>query len=367
MAVAPVLPWRKASTELLRDRLFWPAWCGAGALVIAVAARRRRTSRPLLAFVLGGFAAGAALRQLRAGHAPSGLARPGRTGQRRHGRAPRRDHHRGRAGRVEQLHHGRRVQPATTASRSRYDGHTFELVRRCSSSPRPLDGHQGARSASTVARRTRRRSPSSPTSAPTIPTPSVRNGPFNDIYLTLRQCALRSRHRGARQDLHQAADRVAVDRRDADGGRHRAGRLPWSPPTSFRPTRCPLRSISSPPVSEPSVTESNVGGRGRRRLAPFVSLAVAALLVALFVVLASGKSAKPDVTSSFLLGKPAPAMRQHHARRQAVRPHPPQGQLGGAQLLPVDVACRARPSIPNWLSSLPNKPASPMAPSCTRC
>ena len=29
MAVAPVLPWRKASQELLRDRLFWPAWCGA--------------------------------------------------------------------------------------------------------------------------------------------------------------------------------------------------------------------------------------------------------------------------------------------------------------------------------------------------
>ena len=28
MAVAPVLPWRKASQELLRDRLFWPAWCG---------------------------------------------------------------------------------------------------------------------------------------------------------------------------------------------------------------------------------------------------------------------------------------------------------------------------------------------------
>jgi cytochrome c-type biogenesis protein CcmF len=36
MAVAPVLPWRKASTELLRDRLFWPAWCGAGALAVAV-------------------------------------------------------------------------------------------------------------------------------------------------------------------------------------------------------------------------------------------------------------------------------------------------------------------------------------------
>ena len=34
-AVAPVLPWRKASTELLRERLFVPAWCGALALAVA--------------------------------------------------------------------------------------------------------------------------------------------------------------------------------------------------------------------------------------------------------------------------------------------------------------------------------------------
>ena len=45
MAVAPVLPWRKASTELLRDRLFWPAWCGAGALAVGVLRRRRRAWR----------------------------------------------------------------------------------------------------------------------------------------------------------------------------------------------------------------------------------------------------------------------------------------------------------------------------------
>src|SRR4051794_37674447 len=36
MAVARVLPWRKASTELLRHRLYWPAWVGTGALVVAV-------------------------------------------------------------------------------------------------------------------------------------------------------------------------------------------------------------------------------------------------------------------------------------------------------------------------------------------
>ncbi len=63
MAVAPVLPWRKASTELLRDRLFWPAWLGAGALFVAVFAGATGWA-PLVAFGLAGFAAGAALRQV---------------------------------------------------------------------------------------------------------------------------------------------------------------------------------------------------------------------------------------------------------------------------------------------------------------
>ena len=63
MAIAPVLPWRKASGELLRDRLWWPAWCGIGALVLSVAVGARGIA-PLLAFALGGFAAGSALRQI---------------------------------------------------------------------------------------------------------------------------------------------------------------------------------------------------------------------------------------------------------------------------------------------------------------
>ncbi len=63
MGVAPVLPWRKASTELLRERLFWPAWAGAGALVLAVVVGADGWA-PLVAFGLAGFAAGAALRQL---------------------------------------------------------------------------------------------------------------------------------------------------------------------------------------------------------------------------------------------------------------------------------------------------------------
>jgi len=63
MAVAPALPWRKASGELLRDRLFWPAWGGAGALGFSVLVGATGFT-PLLAFALAGFAAGAALRQL---------------------------------------------------------------------------------------------------------------------------------------------------------------------------------------------------------------------------------------------------------------------------------------------------------------
>lgn len=63
MAIAPVLPWRKASQELLRDRLFWPAWCGIAAIAVAVVAGAEGLA-PLIAFGLGGFAAGAAGRQL---------------------------------------------------------------------------------------------------------------------------------------------------------------------------------------------------------------------------------------------------------------------------------------------------------------
>ena len=63
MAMAPVLPWRKASTETLRTRLLWPGWIGAAGLVLAVLIGARGLA-PLLAFFLAGFAGGSALRQL---------------------------------------------------------------------------------------------------------------------------------------------------------------------------------------------------------------------------------------------------------------------------------------------------------------
>jgi len=63
MGVAPVLPWRKASRELLRTRLFWPAWCGALGIAVAVVVGADGWA-PLVAFGLAGFAMGSAMRQL---------------------------------------------------------------------------------------------------------------------------------------------------------------------------------------------------------------------------------------------------------------------------------------------------------------
>ncbi len=63
MASAPVLPWRKASTELLADRLFWPTVVGVASMAVAVALGGRGLY-PMITFGLGGFAGGAALRQV---------------------------------------------------------------------------------------------------------------------------------------------------------------------------------------------------------------------------------------------------------------------------------------------------------------
>ena len=63
MAVAPVLPWRKASGSVLSDRLFWPAVLGVVAMVVSLLLGAAGVF-PVLTFGLAGFAAGAALRQL---------------------------------------------------------------------------------------------------------------------------------------------------------------------------------------------------------------------------------------------------------------------------------------------------------------
>lgn len=63
MAVAPVLPWRSASTELLSTRLWWPMWGSVGVLAASLLIGARGVS-PLLAFWLAGFAGGSVARQL---------------------------------------------------------------------------------------------------------------------------------------------------------------------------------------------------------------------------------------------------------------------------------------------------------------
>ncbi len=63
MAVAPLLPWSGTSVERLSQRLLVPAWFGAAALVVAAIFGGHGWAS-MLAFGLGGFAGGAALKQL---------------------------------------------------------------------------------------------------------------------------------------------------------------------------------------------------------------------------------------------------------------------------------------------------------------
>lgn len=186
MAVAPVLPWRKASAELLRDRLFVPAWCGVLTLAIAVISGADQWAS-LVAFGLGGFAAGAALRQLVL--------------------ATRRQGWRGLVGRANGgmiVHLGVILIAMALAASNGYtrvgeftltkgepvtfDGHTFELEQvRAFTTERSqgvkadisIDGGQAY--APAITRYTRM--------GTDIGTPSVRTGFTKDIYLTLEKAA----------------------------------------------------------------------------------------------------------------------------------------------------------------------------------
>jgi cytochrome c-type biogenesis protein CcmF len=62
MAVAPALPWRATSGELLRRRLLVPAWIGALTMVVAVAAGARGVAE-VIAYGLGAFATAGIVRQ----------------------------------------------------------------------------------------------------------------------------------------------------------------------------------------------------------------------------------------------------------------------------------------------------------------
>jgi cytochrome c-type biogenesis protein CcmF len=62
MAVAPALPWRRTSGEVLRERLLVPAWIGALTMVVAVAFGARGVAE-VLAYGLGAFATAGIVRQ----------------------------------------------------------------------------------------------------------------------------------------------------------------------------------------------------------------------------------------------------------------------------------------------------------------
>ncbi|MFN8036946.1 MAG: heme lyase CcmF/NrfE family subunit [Acidimicrobiia bacterium] len=66
MAVAPALPWRAVSTDVLRQRLLVPAWVGGAGLVLAVLLGLRGLA-PVLAVGLAAFALAAIARQFAVG------------------------------------------------------------------------------------------------------------------------------------------------------------------------------------------------------------------------------------------------------------------------------------------------------------
>ena len=181
MAVAPVLPWQRASVELLRQRLAWPAAAAVLVLVGCVAAGLRGVW-PLIVFTLAAFAGGSALRQLWRLARRSGLAGlPGRSG----------------GGMVVHLgvvliavafaaSHAYEHQAQLTLREGKpaaYEGHTFEFrgIKTVTSTGRTiveatvaLDGREYYPAVEEFA-----------LSNEAVPSPAVRSTPTQDVYLTL--------------------------------------------------------------------------------------------------------------------------------------------------------------------------------------
>ena len=350
MAVAPVLPWRKASTELLRDRLFWPAWCGAGALALAVAVGAEGWA-PLIAFGLAGFAAGAALRQVVL--------------------ATRRQGWRGLVGRANGgmiVHLGVIMIAVALAASNSYThsatiplpvgeerawgGHTFELVRitqevddRASvvRAEVLLDGDKIYAPAITKYLRL----------GTDIATPSVRTGLTNDVYLTIAPSAVAPVPTDREVTLRVFVKPMVLWL--WIGGAVMAigtilaafpGQAAPADRTGLGTGRIVRRAGVDPPRfghvvprgARKTVTEAEGG-----RMSPATARAVRRLggrrraAAGLFVVLAGADGAGNETADTPLLDRPAPAATRRVRRRHGVRPLAPQGQLGGAQLLHVEL------------------------------
>ncbi len=189
MAVAPVLPWRKASGELLRTRLLWPAVAGTAGMALPVLFGARGTA-PVVAFGLASFAAAAALRQivlaarvLRRERRPVLLALVGRAN----------------GGMV--VHLGVIVLAVAFAASSSYT--SSSELRLDEGRSVSISGHEVTYLGMNEPRVTRQKTVTSarirvdgdqvyepalnhfPNATQTIPTPSVRSRLFDDVYLVL--------------------------------------------------------------------------------------------------------------------------------------------------------------------------------------
>ena len=188
MAVAPALPWRRASTDVLHRRLLWPAWVGTFTVVACVIGGVRGLM-PLVAFGLAGFAGSAAVRQLilsvRAAHAKGVPVWRGVVG-------------RANGGMI--VHLGVVIIACGFVASSAFGvSRQFRLAEGESAS---LSGHTVTYLGSVVTEADQKTSTSAriridggkvyapalhrfPGATQAIGSPSVRTGPFDDVYLTL--------------------------------------------------------------------------------------------------------------------------------------------------------------------------------------
>ena len=231
MAVAPALPWRKASGELLLHRLLWPAWIGTGVVVIAVAFGARGFV-PLIAFGLGGFAAGAAIRQIVLATRQAGPARARRPRERRDDRARRRRGDRGRARSVVVVQPLSRVRLEPRPVRVARRPHDH-LSRSAARNGRAEVGREGAGAG--------RRRPGLRARAVEVPRRIEHDrhavGAHRASRRRLPHAARRPRRRqrrGATRAPRDATRHVAVDRRGPDGRRHGARGVAGSPSPADR-------------------------------------------------------------------------------------------------------------------------------------
>ena len=185
MAVAPVLPWRKASQRAVGDSTVL-----AGVVSVRVhspsrVARRRRRLGPARRLRPRRVRRWRSDASARAGHPPAGLAGPRRPSQRRDDRPSRRDHDRRCARSVEQLHP--LGHPRARAGRGRRMGRAH--LRTASRSPTTSTTHESRMRGQRAARR-RAGLPAGDHHLPQAwgrrsGPRAVRTGFTNDVYLTL--------------------------------------------------------------------------------------------------------------------------------------------------------------------------------------